>query len=200
MHSIYFFFLFSVIVCRGFSSVVPQKAFYGVLFGIKDLLLHQDLHLFGMYRGKLTWLLHGFVLSLLLAACSSSASDRRKQAELCAQRFLEAFYSFDFDKALELSTDDSHYWILLYASNLTRDDVEQIQQLTSLPVVTVDHLESVGEGDSILSAHCTVEHAFVADTIGVRGRDVSHKEVFLSLKQMKNGWKVRMAGRLQSGT
>lgn len=136
-------------------------------------------------------------LTIICTACEGS--DKSKwEAEDTAQEFAEAYFSYDYGKALLYVTDDSRKWIEFKASNIGEDDINILRDQDRGPSVEITDTDLLDESNATVSV--SVSNFLETDTIGGSARMVDEASFDLRLRLGADGkWRIRMEGPLQSG-
>lgn len=140
-----------------------------------------------------------FLLSVTaLTACTDNMSSQQEKAGRTATSFAEAYFNYDFKKAIELTTPETTKWIRFAASNISEEDLNELNNRTEGASVTLTGCELLN--DTTCEAVLEIGNYLTADSIG-RPIVSRHDGVFrLTVIQRDGQWKIRMAGLPRSET
>jgi len=135
------------------------------------------------------------LLAVLPLLWGCGLMDGNGDSEGCAQRWGEAYFSCDFQKAQEYTTAEGHKWLQFAASNMTEEDLALINGREDAVEVSVTDLY-VGN-DTMATAMLQVSYWLSFDAIG--HSSIKENGVFsVDLVKRDGKWQVRMAGLPQS--
>ena len=103
------------------------------------------------------------VAIMLLNACSQSAADPDAAVKAQAQRFAEAYFNYDFDKACRFVTPESEKWLRFAASNVTQEDVDMINATSAEVSVAVTDCQH--QSDSVACVRVIVYNAVLKNNL-----------------------------------
>jgi hypothetical protein len=131
-----------------------------------------------------------------LTACTDGVDSQQEKAGRAATAFSEAYFNYDFKRALELTTPESAKWISFAASNITQEDVDLLNTRDGGVVVDLDECQMVN--DTTYEAVLTVDNYMAADSIGRPGEFRNGGEFRLKVVLRNNKWQVKMEGLPQN--
>lgn len=109
-----------------------------------------------------------------------------------------AYFNFDYEKALKYTTSEGEQWIRFAASNITEEDVSFIKEQN--PQTQIDILNSqLTEGDTVCNASIRVSHFIQLGLSPQDNRVIDHADFQVQLVKRGDEWLVRMEGLPQSG-
>lgn len=131
----------------------------------------------------------------MLAACGSGASSPDEQIRRSAQDFAEAYFNYDYQRAVELTVPESERWLQFAASNLTQADLDVIN-VAEDATVSIDDLARIN--DTTVVVMVDVENMLLKDTIGKQPHVVAEARYPLLLVNRDGRYLIKMAGLPQS--
>lgn len=131
------------------------------------------------------------LVALVISACSEGVQEDMSAAEKSIQHFAEAYFNYDFQEAYELITPESRPWLRFAASNITQEDLDELNNRESY--ATIELSETSVINDTTIEARISVENYYKADSIGQPVRATDKVECYM-LTAVKRGkqWLVRM--------
>lgn len=134
-----------------------------------------------------------FALGLLLCiGCEQSEKDLDAEVLERVAAFAEAYFNYDFEKALKMVTPDSEKWLRFAASNVTQEDVDLLNAQEGVATVDAEGYERLN--DSTLAVRLTVRDFLTKDSLGAAGRIEAEGQFrFVAIRQDKS-FLVRMEG------
>ena len=136
--------------------------------------------------------------AIVLTACSDSLSSQQTKAGRAATAFAEAYFNYDLQKAIELTTPESAKWISFVASNITQEDVNVLNTRTEGVLVTLTDCEVLS--DTTCEALLAVDNFMSADSICRPGEFRDGGVFRLKVVLRDDSWKVKMEGLPQNET
>ena len=137
------------------------------------------------------------MLSILFYACSGVSNNHRRQVRQEVETFAQAYFNFNFSVALDHCSKESGRWIRFAASNITAEDIAQLQQQQQEATVEIGNYELK---DSTGHVNVTVRHFMQFDSIGGKGHLVDEATFRIPVCWENGKWTVRMEGPLRSET
>lgn len=129
------------------------------------------------------WLLAG------TAGCHGQQED--EDPESVADSFADAYFNYDYVRAMRYSTPESSRWIQFAASNIYQADIDALRAMeTGATAKTTDIND--GDTDSTLVATVQVDGYLLRDTIGKAGRVVDGLEFKLPMVKRQGKWLVHL--------
>ena len=125
----------------------------------------------------------------VLSGCHDRTPD--EDPTLVADSFAEAYFNYDFSKALGYCTPESGRWIRFAASNIYAADVEALRGMASGATVEIDDVDD-GDTDSTAVATVNVDGYLQRDTIGRPGRVMGAQTYRLPLVRRDGKWQVNL--------
>ncbi|MCM1107743.1 MAG: hypothetical protein NC388_01675 [Clostridium sp.] len=135
------------------------------------------------------------ILIALLSSCQNS-SDEMETITRQAERFVNHYYNYEFNQALDCCTPDSHPWIAFYASQLTDEDIHTLNEHPERAEVEV--LQAQLESDTTATAQCVVYHVWLADRLEQPPYWADRIRCKVNLVKRLQQWMIRMEGPLQN--
>ena len=108
---------------------------------------------------------------LLTTACNEYSGASEKKLVQTVDSFATYYYNWQYHQALRFTTPQSEQWLKLCASQLTQDDVDQLNQLEERPSYEIGEIEFLN--DSTARIPLTVHNYLLTDTIGKAARLVN---------------------------
>ena len=109
-----------------------------------------------------------------------------------------AYFNFDYEKALQHATPESEKWIRFAASNITEQDLDFITEQN--PPTEIDILHSqMTESDTVCNANIRVSRFIQLGLSAQDNRVIDHADFQVQLVKRGDDWLVRMEGLPQSG-
>lgn len=137
-------------------------------------------------------------LAFLLASCQLNDENSANAVDKSLNKWTEAYFNFDYKKAMEYMTPESGKWIRFAASNITEQDIEFIKaQQVETHVDIIDR--QMAEGDSLCNAKIHVSH-FIQ--LGLRPEDnkvIDEADFLIQLVKRDGDWLIKTEGLPQSG-
>lgn len=131
----------------------------------------------------------------MLAACGSGGASPDEQIRRCAQDFAEAYFNYDYKRAVELTVPESERWLQFAASNLTQADLDVIN-VAEDATVSIDDLARINDTTVVVTVD--VENMLLKDTIGKQPHVVAEARYPLLLVNRDGRYLIKMAGLPQS--
>ena len=123
-------------------------------------------------------------------------SDPVGKAQEQARTFAEAYYNYDFERALRLATPESAKWLRFASSNVTSQDVDLYNSQTVPASADVEDFLSVD--DSTMVVVLSVHHFVQKDTIGKEPAVINEARCSLTVVTRDGRQLVKMACLPQS--
>ena len=130
--------------------------------------------------------------TLLTAACTERQTPPDTQAADRAKGFAEAYFNYDFKTALPMATPESLRWLQFAASNITQQDVDQLNAQQALATADITGLEWTD--DTTATVTVAVGNYLQKDSIGRPMRLVDEAEFLLTVVERQGQYLVRMEG------
>lgn len=129
------------------------------------------------------------ILTLTVSGCEKSSRSDKETMISVADSFANAFYNFNYGKAIALCDSDSRKAIYFFCGNLTEKDMEIIRNAPQGASVTVTDADC--DEDRSGSVVVTVNDFFSKDSIGVTGTIKKEESYRLPLRKINGRWIVR---------
>ncbi len=136
-----------------------------------------------------------YILSFMLffmASCQSSGDSNTNAIDKSLSTWAEAYFNFDYEKAMKYMTPESGKWIRYAASNITENDISFIKtQNKQTRIEIIDHQL---QGDTLCYATIRVSD-FVQ--LGVEAQDnkaIDQADFYIKLVKRDGDWLVRTEG------
>ena len=133
----------------------------------------------------------------VLTSCSDNMSSQQEKAGRAATAFAEAYFNYDFTRAVELTTPETSKWIRFAASSISQENVDMLNTRSEGAVVTLSDCQVLN--DTICEVLLEVDNYLAADSIGHSGVFRHNGEYLLTVVLRNGQWQVRMAGLLRNG-
>lgn len=133
------------------------------------------------------------LLPTLLVGCDVRKVAFSPEFDGCVDSFAVNFFNWRLDHAVKFCTPESEKWLKFAASQVQRNDIEQMKNLPDNFAYTY----SIRQGDpkgSAAEVALNVENFFVLDTIGKPGRVKNNATYILQLVKQGKTWKVKLNG------
>ena len=135
---------------------------------------------------------------LLLTACQEREPMPDAKARSRVQSFAEAYFNYDFQRAGELITPESMKWLRFAASNITQQDIDQLNaQEVPTEVAVTDYWRAAG--DSVGTATVEVTDYLQKTAIDSAMQLVDEATFQLTVVERQGEYYVRMEGLPRSG-
>jgi ketosteroid isomerase-like protein len=127
----------------------------------------------------------------LMVGCNYISDE--KDISATVEKFAEAYFNYDFETAMKLTTADSEKWLRYAASNIHQADVDVLRSQEEGASVSIDDI-TIDDGDTTASALVTVHNYMRLDTIGNAGRMISQAQFRLNMVMESDKWRIKMEG------
>ncbi len=127
-----------------------------------------------------------------MAACTSQFSSSQNKAGHAATAFAEAYFNYDFAKATELTTPETAKWLRFAASNITQENINELNKRNEGAGVTLTDCEELS--DTLCEAVVEVDNYMAIDSIGGPGVFRDGGVFRLTVVERDGRWMVRMEG------
>lgn len=128
---------------------------------------------------------------LALMACDGLNNSEQGNADERATAFAEAYFNYDFERAMKYVTPESEAWLRFAASNVQEGDVRQLREMEA---ATTEIAKSDYDTDSTATVMLNVSDYLQPGGIGQESHVVSHGTYRLRLVKREGRWYVRMEG------
>ena len=129
---------------------------------------------------------------LLLTACDSERSKPDSAVGQQAWAFADAYFNYDFKRAVELVTPESARWLQFAASNITQQDIDLLNSQDEPTTCDVGSIQQVN--DSTFYATVSVTNYMQRDSIGQQMHVVDEGVFRLPVVRRDGKYYVRMEG------
>ncbi len=137
-----------------------------------------------------TILLSAVLCSLLLGVPFSSCTSKGEQLETCVDSFAQAYFRWQFLKAVRNCDAESYRWISFVASQVTQADVDSLRERRDDIDCTIGNAHLLN--DSMAVVEVDVSHFLRMDSLG-RATFVEQKSTYCIPAILRNGfWRVSM--------
>ncbi len=131
-----------------------------------------------------------FMGAILLAGCDGGM-DGDQQAREAAGDWADAYFNCDFKDASEYVTPESKKWLLYAASNITAEELKQLQDAGGAKVTASEGFDEANDTMRLVTLNVT-------NSLKSNGQGTTEiiKDATFKVEVVKRdaGWKVRMAG------
>ena len=86
---------------------------------------------------------------LLMTACSEYSGASEKKLVQTVDSFATYYYNWQYHQALRFTTPQSEQWLKLCASQLTQDDVDQLNQQEERPSYEIGEIEFLNDSTAL---------------------------------------------------
>ena len=131
------------------------------------------------------------ILSILLASCQMFNDNTSGAADKVVISWADAYFNYDYKKALKYMTPESEKWIQFAASNITEEDVEFIRQQVNAAKAEIKE-QHITESDTIGAMVISVSNYVQLGTIGKGNQVIDNGEFYIPLVKRDGQWKIRM--------
>lgn len=139
-----------------------------------------------------------FALILILGSCQVSDTDTIDAVDKPLTSWADAYFGFDYQKALDYMTPESEKWIRFAASNITEKDITFINENNKgMKTEIVDRY--VMAGDTSCSARIRVSDFVQLGFVGQENKVIDQAEYQITLVKRDGKWLVKTEGPLRSG-
>ena len=131
-----------------------------------------------------------FMGAILLAGCDGGM-DGDQQAREAAGDWADAYFNCDFKDASEYVTPESKKWLLYAASNITAEELKQLQDAGGAKVTASEGFDEANDTMRLVTLNVT-------NSLKSNGQGTTEiiKDATFKVEVVKRdaGWQVRMAG------
>ena len=139
-----------------------------------------------------------FFLSFLMVSCQLYDENGTHDAKKALTSWANAYFNFDYEKAMQYMTPESERWIRFAASNITEQDIDFIKSHN--PQTQVQVLNSqLAESDTICKANIRVSNFIQLGFSTQDNQIIEHTDFQCQVVKRNGDWLVRMEGLPQSG-
>ena len=122
----------------------------------------------------------------------------KSDAEKALISWANAYFNFNYEKAMQHTTPESEKWIRLAASNITEQDVSFIrEQNPPTQIEILNHQQT--ENDTVCNTYIRVSKFIQLGLLPQDNRVIDQAIFHIQLVNRSNEWLVRMEGLPQSG-
>ena len=129
----------------------------------------------------------------LLCGCDHLPSSHGTQAENAVDSFCQAYFRYQYQRAMSFTTDDSRKWLAYAASNVHQEDVEALKAQESGVSIDIDEVVAP-EQDTVGYAVVDVENYIGMDSIGQVGHLQAPARYRFDLVKRGGKWKIKLGG------
>ena len=133
----------------------------------------------------------------LLAGCQLHDDNSPNAVDKPLNAWAEAYFTFNYEDALEYMTPESEKWIRFAATNITEKDIDFIKGQNN--VVKIEILDRQITADTTCVSRIRVSDFVQLGFVGQDSKVVDKSEFQIPLVNRDGKWLVRMEGPLQSG-
>ena len=139
-----------------------------------------------------------FFLSFLMTGCQLQDGSGTSDADKALTSWADAYFNFNYEKALEYMTPESGRWIRFAASNITEQDVAFIKEQN--PQTQIEIVNSqLSEADTVCNANIHVSHFIQLGFSAQDNQVVDGADFQIQLVKRNGNWLVRTEGLPRSG-
>ena len=132
-------------------------------------------------------------VTLMLLSLGACSSGKEGDVRAATDSFAVAYFNWQFPKAVEYTTPQSHRWLSFAASQVSQDDVDTLKAMEHGAECEIEDI-SLNHNDSEASVIITVRNFIAMDTIGAAPHLTREAKFALSLVYADNKWKVDLDG------
>ena len=133
-----------------------------------------------------------------LKSLLNSFTGNKNDAEKALATWANAYFNFDYEKALKYTTPEGGQWIRFAASNITEQDVEFIKRQNSQTQIDILNTQQT-ESDTVCNANIRVSNFIQLGLSAHDNRVIDHADFHIQLVKRGGDWLVRMEGLPRSG-
>lgn len=137
-------------------------------------------------------------MTFLMAGCLVQDDHGKSAAEESLASWANAYFNFDYEKALKMMTPESGQWLRFAASNITQQDIDFIKQHEEHTQVEVLNSQIV-EGDSLCNAYIRVSNFIQLGNTAEDNLVIDKDEFLIQLVKRDGDWLVKTEALPQSG-
>lgn len=137
-------------------------------------------------------------LTLLLVACQPNNDNSAEGADKVLNEWADAYFNFDYKKAMEYMTPESGKWIRFAASNITEKDIEFIKAHEVATQINI-HDGQITEGDTIYNAKIHVSNFIQLGIDADHNQVIDEDDFHVQLVKRSGDWLIRTEGLPRSG-
>jgi hypothetical protein len=137
------------------------------------------------------------IMLFLLAGCQLHDDNSPNAVDKPLNAWAEAYFTFNYEDALEYMTPESEKWIRFAATNITEKDIDFIKGQNN--VVKIEILDRQITADTTCVSRIRVSDFVQLRFVGQDSKVVDKAEFQIPLVKRDGKWLVRMEGQLQSG-
>lgn len=141
-----------------------------------------------------------YLLSILLplmASCQLHDDKSPEAVDKSLNAWAEAYFTFNYEDALDYMTPESEKWIHFAATNITEKDIDFIKGQNN--VVKIEIIDRQISADTTCISQIRVSGFVQLGFVGQENKVVNQAEFQIPLVRRDGKWLVRMEGQLQSG-
>lgn len=137
----------------------------------------------------------GFILLFIAFtnSCDHLPTSHGNQAEDVVDSFCQAYFQYQFERAMAFTTDESHKWLKYAASNVHQEDVDLLNSQETGPSIDIEEVVTP-ENDTIGYALVTANNYLVMDIIGEVGHIRDNVQYRLDMVKKDGKWKIKLNG------
>lgn len=137
------------------------------------------------------------IILLLLNSCQLYNDNDTEVIDKALSKWAEAYFNYDYSKAIEYMTPESEKWIRFAASNITQQDIDFLNKhQKDVKVEIVDRY--IMNGDTTCSARIRVSDYVQLGFVGQESQITDQSEYQITLTKRNGKWLVKMEGQPQS--
>ena len=137
-------------------------------------------------------------MTFLMGGCQVQDDHGKSAAEKSLTSWANAYFNFDYEKALKVMTPESGQWLRFTASNITQEDVDFIKQHDAQTQVEILNSQ-ITEGDSICNAYIRVSNFIQLGNTAQDDQMIDTDEFLIQLVKRDGDWLVKTEALPRSG-
>ena len=138
-------------------------------------------------------------LSFLIIGCQLQNDNSTDAADKALTSWANAYFNFNYEKALRYMTPESGQWIRFAASNITEQDIYFIKTQQDLQTQVEIINSQLAEGDSICNANIRISNFIQLGMSAHENQVIDHANFQIQLVKRDGDWLVRMEGLPRNG-
>jgi len=142
-----------------------------------------------------TWLMRKYAilyLGLLLTSCTNNKPSPDELATQQAKLFADSYFNYDYTSALALITPESAKWLQFAASNITQNDIDQLNAHNE--EVTTDVTDLLWIDDTTALATIEAANYLLKDSIGRNMRRMDEGTFQIKIVERQGQYYIKMEG------
>ncbi len=137
------------------------------------------------------------MVTLLLMVCvcftvvTSCHKGSESQLQETVDSFSEAYFNWQFPRAVAYCTPESRRWLSYAASQVNEDDVDSLRAMDRGAEHAIDKVDY--QNDSVAVARVTVRHFMAMDSLGHAGQLIDETHFALPVVYREEQWRVHLS-------